>query len=96
MASLANALGLFYAGGGGQSVGNVVLISIRIEVRRATGPVPQVAGRPLRAAMLARAGWAMCGSSVAGARLSDRPDERAAQPPCWPSALAGMTDPRPS
>jgi hypothetical protein len=93
-ASLANALGLFYGGGGGASVGNAVLVSARVQVGDVV-PIrfPLVPGRPARGAVLAHCRVGSARFAVAGARLSDEPDERAAQAASLARTLAAVTDP---
>jgi hypothetical protein len=54
-AALADRFGMFYGGGGAASVGNLVLVSLRVAVPETWSvQYPLVAGRRMRAAVLAR------------------------------------------
>jgi endonuclease/exonuclease/phosphatase family metal-dependent hydrolase len=79
-AELARALGLFFAAGGRDAAGNLVLVGLRVRVSDAGGlcyPGP-VAGRT-RGAVLARCEVAGTSFVVAGTQLAAQPGERAAQ-----------------
>jgi endonuclease/exonuclease/phosphatase family metal-dependent hydrolase len=93
-AQLASALGLVYAGGGRDSVGNAVLVSLRVDVDQVT-PVrfPLIPGQPARGAIVAEARVGAARFVVAGARLSDGAAERSAQRATLAQALSGITDP---
>ncbi len=94
LASLANGLGLFYAAGGGPSAGTAVLVSLRAQVGEAE-PIrfPQVAGRPLRGAVLVPVRVGDTRLVLCSARLADDPAERASQAQILAKTLADVTDP---
>lgn len=93
-AQLAAALGLVHAGGGRDSVGNALLVSMRVDVDAVT-PIrfPLVPGRLMRGAMVARCRIAGTRFAVAGARLADDPAERELQRSTLAGAVSALTDP---
>jgi hypothetical protein len=93
-ANLAAALGLVHAGGGKPSVGNALLVRLRVQIESET-PIrfPLVPGRPMRGALISRCRLGESRLVVVGARLADDPDERAAQRAILARTLRGTTDP---
>jgi hypothetical protein len=79
-AHLASRLGLVYAAGGLPSLGNLVLVSLRVAVRDTwCMRFPLTPGRRMRGAVFARCSVAGTSFVVAGAHLSSDPDDRPSQ-----------------
>jgi endonuclease/exonuclease/phosphatase family metal-dependent hydrolase len=93
-AQLAAALGLVHAGGGRDSAGNALLVSIRVDVDAVT-PIrfPLLPGRLMRGAVVARCRVGDARFAVAGARLADDPAERESQRAALASAVGALTEP---
>jgi endonuclease/exonuclease/phosphatase (EEP) superfamily protein YafD len=93
-AQLAGALGLVYAGGGRESVGNALLVSMRVDVDAVT-PIrfPLVPGRVMRGALVARCRVGDTRFAIAGARLADDAAERESQRSALARAVSALTDP---
>jgi endonuclease/exonuclease/phosphatase family metal-dependent hydrolase len=94
IAQLAGALGLVHGGGGRDSVGNAILVSVRVDIDEVT-PVrfPLAPGQPMRGAIVAEARVGGARFVVAGARLADATVERLAQRTALVQALSGITRP---
>jgi endonuclease/exonuclease/phosphatase family metal-dependent hydrolase len=93
-ADLADRFGLVYAGGGEPSLGNLVLVGIRVsvyEVRYVRFPL--VPGQLFRGAILARCSVAGSCIAVAGSQLATEPRERRAQAATLAGVLSDVDDP---
>lgn len=93
-ADLAYRFGLVYAAGGLPSLGNLVLVSLRVRVLETWClRFPLTPGRHLRGAALARCSVGDSAFVVAGTHLATDPIERPAQARILAEALARVADP---
>jgi endonuclease/exonuclease/phosphatase family metal-dependent hydrolase len=90
-ADLADRFGLVYAGGGEPSLGNVVLVDMRISIRDVRyvqfSPTP---GELFRGALVVRCEIAGTGVVVAGSQLASVPEQRHAQAGILSSVLSDV------
>ena len=93
-ADMADRFGLVYAGGGEPSLGNVVLVSMRVSVREVRYvQYPLVAGQLFRGAILARCAVAGTPFVVAGSQFAAVPGERHTQAAILAAVLSDVDDP---
>jgi endonuclease/exonuclease/phosphatase family metal-dependent hydrolase len=92
-ADMADRFGLVYAGGGEPSLGNVVLVSMRVSVREVRYvQYPLVAGQLFRGAILARCAVAGMPFVVAGSQFAAVPGERHTQAAILAAVLSDVDD----
>ncbi|HEY0002663.1 MAG TPA: endonuclease/exonuclease/phosphatase family protein [Actinoplanes sp.] len=90
-ASLADDVGMVVAAGGLPSLGNLLLVSLRVRVHATwTMRYPLTPGRHLRGAVFARGSVRGATFTVSGTHLATDPAERPAQAALWKQALAGV------
>jgi len=93
-ADLAHRIGLVYAGGGLPSLGNLLLVSLRVVVHETWYvQFPLTPGRHMRGAALSRCSVAGTPFVVAGSHLATDPTERPAQAAILAKVLSGLTEP---
>jgi endonuclease/exonuclease/phosphatase family metal-dependent hydrolase len=93
-AALADDFGLVVAVGGLPSLGNLVLVSLRVRVRETWClRYPLTPGRHLRGAAFARCSVSGAAFSVSGSHLATDPVERPAQAARWKQELAAIDGP---
>ncbi len=94
VARLAHACGLVYATGGGPSLGNVIMTSLRVRPLDTWDlRYPLTAGRHMRGAAFARCSVGGVTVVVAGSHLSTDPAERPGQAELLKTELAGIHGP---
>jgi endonuclease/exonuclease/phosphatase family metal-dependent hydrolase len=92
-ADMADRFGLVYAGGGEPSLGNVVLVSMRVSVREVRYvQYPLVAGQLFRGAILARCAVAGMPFVVAGSQFAAVPGQRHTQAAILAAVLSDVDD----
>jgi endonuclease/exonuclease/phosphatase family metal-dependent hydrolase len=92
-ADMADRFGLVYAGGGEPSLGNVVLVSMRVSVREVRYvQYPLVPGQLFRGAILARCAVAGTPFVVAGSQFAAVPEERHTQAAILAAVLSDVDD----
>jgi endonuclease/exonuclease/phosphatase family metal-dependent hydrolase len=92
-ADMANRFGLVYAGGGEPSLGNVVLVSMRVSVREVRYvQYPLVPGQLFRGAILVRCAVAGTPFVVAGSQFAAIPRERHTQAAILAAVLSDVDD----
>jgi endonuclease/exonuclease/phosphatase family metal-dependent hydrolase len=93
-ADLADRFGLVYTGGGEPSLGNLVLVNMRVSVREVTyARYPLVPGQLFRGAMVARCEIADWPVVVAGSQLATGTAERQTQAGLLAAVLSDVDDP---
>ena len=93
-AALADDVGMVVAAGGLPSLGNLLLVSLRVRVHETwTMRYPLTPGRHLRGAVFARCSVRGAAFSVSGSHLATDPAERPAQAAIWKQALAAVEGP---
>jgi endonuclease/exonuclease/phosphatase family metal-dependent hydrolase len=93
-AMLADDFGLVYAAGGLPSLGNLLLVSLRLRVHETWClKYPLTPGRHLRGAAFARCSVRGASFTVSGSHLATDPVERPAQAGRWKRELAGIDGP---
>ena len=93
-ALLASETGLVVAAGGLPSLGNLLLVSLRVAIRRTWClRYPLTPGRHLRGAVFAEASVRGARFTVSGSHLATDPAERPAQAAHWKSELAAAEGP---
>ena len=93
-AALADDTGLVVAAGGLPSLGNLILVSLRVAVRETwCMRYPLTPGRHLRGAAFARGSVRGTAFTVSGSHLATDPAERPAQAARWKDALAVLDGP---
>jgi endonuclease/exonuclease/phosphatase family metal-dependent hydrolase len=93
-AALADECGLLVAAGGLPSLGNLILVSLRVRVRETWClRYPLTPGRHLRGAAFARCAVPGGQFTVSGSHLATDPVERPAQAALWKEALAAAEGP---
>lgn len=93
-AALANDFGLVVAAGGQPSLGNLLLVSLRVRVHETWClRYPLTPGRHLRGAAFARGSVRGATFTVSGSHLATDPTERPDQAAQWKQALSGVEGP---
>ena len=93
-AELASDVGLVVAAGGLPSLGNLLLVSLRVAVRETWClRFPLTPGRHLRGAAFARGSVRGATFTVSGSHLATDPAERPAQAALWKAELARVSGP---
>ncbi|GAB1690369.1 endonuclease/exonuclease/phosphatase family protein [Krasilnikovia sp. M28-CT-15] len=93
-AALADDVGLVVAAGGLPSLGNLLLVNLRVKVHETWClRYPLTPGRHLRGAAFARCSVKGARFTVTGSHLATDPAERPGQAERWKAAVAGVDDP---
>ncbi|WP_067497960.1 endonuclease/exonuclease/phosphatase family protein [Actinoplanes sp. TFC3] len=93
-AALADSLGMVVAEGGLPSLGNLLLVTLRVRVHETWSlRYPLTPGRHLRGAAFARCSVKGARFTVSGSHLATDPAERPAQAALWKDALAQVNGP---
>jgi endonuclease/exonuclease/phosphatase family metal-dependent hydrolase len=93
-AALADDVGMVVAAGGLPSLGNLLLVSLRVRVHETwTMRYPLTPGRHLRGAVFARGSVRGATFTVSGSHLATDPAERPTQASLWKQALLGLEGP---
>jgi endonuclease/exonuclease/phosphatase family metal-dependent hydrolase len=93
-ASLADDVGMVVAAGGLPSLGNLLLVSLRVRVHEDWClRYPLTPGRHMRGAAFARGSVRGATFTVSGSHLATDPAERPVQAALWKDALAGIEGP---
>ncbi|GAA0424497.1 hypothetical protein Aca07nite_20910 [Actinoplanes capillaceus] len=93
-ARLASETGLVVAAGGLPSLGNLLLVSLRVAIRRSwCMRYPLTPGRHLRGAVFAEGAVRGATFTVSGSHLATDPAERPSQAACWKAELDRIEGP---
>jgi endonuclease/exonuclease/phosphatase family metal-dependent hydrolase len=93
-AALADDVGMVVAAGGLPSLGNLLLVSLRVAVHETWClRYPLTPGRHLRGAVFARGSVRGGRFTVSGSHLATDPAERPSQAACWKEALTAVEGP---
>ena len=93
-AALADDFGMVVAAGGLPSLGNLLLVSLRVRIHETWClRYPLTPGRHMRGAAFARGSVRGATFTVSGSHLATDPAERPSQAACWKEAIAAVDGP---